>query len=715
MTRGAAITVQNDFTKGLVTEFTAMNFPENAVTEGDNCVYSEFGSVTRRLGMDFENGYQRNTISFDPQNHAVVEFEWNSVGQSGNIQFQVQQLGAMIHFFVTGSGALSANKKSFTVNLDTYKVPPSTTLEVQTNPCQFTSGKGYLFIVHPYCDPLYVAYDKDTDTIDTTAITLMVRDFEGLDDGLDTDERPTTLSNAHKYNLFNQGWYFNAIVKGSSAPQNVLTAWDNERGDFPSNADIWWLFKNSSEVASFDVNSSSTFVNPSQITMGNTPAPKGHYLYNAFNIDRSTATGIPGLPTMSAGTARPSTIAFYAGRVFYAGVAEDGFSDKIYFTQIIESDLQLGRCYQSNDPTSETIFDLLDTDGGVISLPLIEKIVALKVLSDALIVVGTNGIFTIRGTENGPFRATDYTVEYVSSIGGTNALSTFEVDGGLMWINFDAMYLLGKDQTGIFFSVQNVSKSSIQTFLDSIPSDNKAFIKGKYNKKDQRIQWLMSDDETLTGYQYNRILELNVVSKAFYTYTINTSVTPRIIGISAIAGQRQVLELETVLTNTLEVVTNNLLENIEIEASNFVPNSELFKYTTYVPGASLQFTYSELWDLNLRDWRSYNSVGASYTSFGVSGYRIRGDFLRNFNSTPITFLVKNIEAGRCKISGIWDYGFRQTSLQELYLTRPEVDYIIRRVKLRGKGKSLQIKFESVGDAQFQLIGWSSFDTGGTMP
>lgn len=33
MPRSAAITVENNFTKGLITEFTAMNFPENAITE----------------------------------------------------------------------------------------------------------------------------------------------------------------------------------------------------------------------------------------------------------------------------------------------------------------------------------------------------------------------------------------------------------------------------------------------------------------------------------------------------------------------------------------------------------------------------------------------------------------------------------------------------------------------------------------------------------
>ena len=39
-------------------------FPENAVTDCDNVVFNDDGSVERRLGIDFESGYSTATITY---------------------------------------------------------------------------------------------------------------------------------------------------------------------------------------------------------------------------------------------------------------------------------------------------------------------------------------------------------------------------------------------------------------------------------------------------------------------------------------------------------------------------------------------------------------------------------------------------------------------------------------------------------------------------
>lgn len=711
MARGASQTVEANFIQGLITEFTAMNFPENAITEGDNCVYSERGSVTRRLGVDFEDSYEiHETSTLTDSSNCYAEYKWHSVDTIGTISFVVQQIGEKLFFFtVDSSDALSAGLKPFSIDLMDYAAPGATLATVSETPCQFTTGRGYLVVVNPFCEPFYVSYDSDADTVTVTEITLEVRDFELLDDGLEIDERPTTITALHKYNLYNQGWGALARVNLSSVQTVVFNYWESARNDYPSNADVFWIFR-AAEDGDVDVGQ----IGRNGTYAGNTPAPNGHFIYNALNIDRTAETGFVGLPTVSAGAARPSAVVFYAGRAFYAGINANKYSDKVYFSQIVDNDDKFGRCYQKSDPTAETVADLLDDDGGVISLPLIETIVSMKVVADVLVVVATNGVYTISGTQQGPFKATDYTVTYVSSIGGNSHLSMIEVDGGLMWWNNDGIYAVTRDNIGNF-QVENVSKRTMQSLFNAIPPDNLRYVKGAYNKKDQIIQWLFSEGDP--GFSYERILELNVVSKAFYTYTIDITLAPRIVGLLTIGGQKVNREMEDVTDNALVIVTNNALEDVQVEIVTSTPNSELFKYATagLISDVDLGFTYSELRDEELVDWRSFDGTGVGYTSYGVSGYRIRGNLLTPFTSTPITFVVGYIEDGRCLISGIWDYGFRQSSTQELYLVRPEVDYIIRRVKLRGKGKSLQIKFESVGNAQFRLIGWSTYDTGGTNP
>src|ERR1700761_74500 len=89
--------VENNFTKGLITEATGLNFPENAATETDNCNYTLIGDVVRRLGIDLEtNG---NIQQVDSTNQALSSYVWKNVGGDGDTAVMVKQVGANLYFF----------------------------------------------------------------------------------------------------------------------------------------------------------------------------------------------------------------------------------------------------------------------------------------------------------------------------------------------------------------------------------------------------------------------------------------------------------------------------------------------------------------------------------------------------------------------------------------------------------------------------------------
>lgn len=704
--RGFSNTIENNFTRGLITEYSAMNFPENAITEGDNCIFHELGTVSRRVGVDFEsNGTVIPLNSITPNIGSYTEYVWFAVDNDGTITFIVQQVGDKLIFFTNdGENALTPNKKTFSVSLSSFKVAGVTTDALKNSICRYTSGKGYLFVSNPLCDPFVVSYNFATDSISTSRIEVKVRDFELIEDGTSTiDERPSALTNTHHYNLFNQGWYF--IEDG----ENVITQWKNYTGSYPSNSDVWWVYKNADE----DFRPSRS----NNISTGNTPAPSGHYIYNAWNIDRTSVSGIGALPSVTSGKARPSVLKFYAGRIFYGGVAASKYSNQVFYSQVIESDDQFGKCYQANDPTSETTYDLLDTDGGVVNLNQIESIVDLRVLGDSLLIFGTNAIVAIRGNDNGPFRATNFTIEFVSNVGINSPLSVVEVENTIIWWNNEGIYSITKDQVGINFQVGNISKESIQTFFNSIPSINRQYIKGAYNKRDKIVRWVLSDNESLTGFNYNRILDLNVISKAFYTHTVDTTLAPRISGIFSVAGSGlNIQEVDVVHEgNSNRVISGGI--NVISSTIDFLPNVDIFKFTTTgnISGSSPGLIYSELSNTDYVDWYSYDNQGVSFKSYGISGYRIRGELLKSFNSSVVSFVMRRDENQLLLIHGIWNYGEKTTSGQQVYKDNPNLDYVIRRVKLRGKGKSLQFKFENIGNAPFYLVGWSTFETGGTLP
>jgi hypothetical protein len=208
MARSAGNVVENNFTRGLITEATGLNFPENAVTETWDCVYEQKGQVRRRLGIDLEEGAQ--TVAQNNRG-ALVEFLWEAVSQNGTRIFLVLQTGDVIGFYELQSGAnFSGQAKPFAVVLTDYNTVPSGVLHEM--PCAFAAGNGRLFICHPLCNPIMVEYDEIADDIEQTEILIKVRDFEGVEDGLEPAEEPSTLSPEHHYNLKNQGWYPDTVT-----------------------------------------------------------------------------------------------------------------------------------------------------------------------------------------------------------------------------------------------------------------------------------------------------------------------------------------------------------------------------------------------------------------------------------------------------------------------------------------------------------------------
>lgn len=115
-------------------------------------------------------------------------------------------------------------------------------------------------------------------------VDLYVRDFKLLDDELTVTNRPTFLSNEHKYNIYNAGWYQARRLLSTSALGDPVTNYFSIKSNYPSNADIAGLgdITDSNGDLAF---SPAAFDN---INVGSTEAPRGHYVYNIRNLDRNS-------------------------------------------------------------------------------------------------------------------------------------------------------------------------------------------------------------------------------------------------------------------------------------------------------------------------------------------------------------------------------------------------------------------------------------------
>lgn len=225
MTRTTGANVQNNFIKGLITENTTLTFPEQAATASDNVIYEIVGNVTRRSGFDLESGHTNFATALTGS--AIVNYLWRSVAGQGSINFVVSQIGNTLYFYRVTGAPLSGQKHAFTVDLTAFAAGGATT--VSTLECQFAAGNGFLFVVNENCDPFYVAYNISGDTFSTTRLTLQIRDFKGLiEAGVNDSDRPTTLSETHRYNLANQGWPSRYVGSSSTS----ITSGTGSKGPF---------------------------------------------------------------------------------------------------------------------------------------------------------------------------------------------------------------------------------------------------------------------------------------------------------------------------------------------------------------------------------------------------------------------------------------------------------------------------------------------------
>lgn len=322
--------------------------------------------------------------------------------------------------------------------------------------------------------------------------------------------------------------------EGGSHKGKYLTEWNKNRKDWPSNCDVWWNYRN--EDLEFDID----WVR--KVHVGNTMAPRGHYKIDPFFIDRSDVSGIGHFPIIET-RRRPSAIAFYAGRVWYAGVWKEKLSQTIYFSQVLNEGIQrANKCFQQQDPTKVDGADLLDNDGGTIVIPEVQQVIKLFVIDSDLFVFATNGIWVISGTSSregrGSFKATDYTVTKFSSLGCLSAGSFVEAEGMPFWWNYDGIFTIGSTEQGA--KVTSLTRDTIQTFFDDIPDESKKYAKGAYNQRTKIIQWVYRNDlasEFAENYRFDKILNLNLDTGAFYYWTPAAEpANPSIIGITAIEG-----------------------------------------------------------------------------------------------------------------------------------------------------------------------------------
>lgn len=712
MPRNAVTAIENNFTGGFVTQATGLNFPPHSCFDQDNIVISEVGYASRRLGMDFENNF--STLTSDRTEMAQSTFLWKNAAGDGNVNLVVQQNGATLFFYNTSSeGSLSSGVSANTVLLSSFQSSGSTAANLQQNECQYSTGLGYLFVVHPYCDPFYILYNPGDGSFTASRITFTIRDLNGLTEAGQINARPTSLSDNHQYNILNQGW---------NAAQ--ISTFHTAASAYPSNADVWWNFNDSTDI----FNPSATLAS---VDSGSSPAPQGFFRLNPWNTARAATAlaqsgvslTLTGTPDQTSGTIRPSVTEFFSGRVFYSGVNAQGYNSLIYFSTIIQTPTDFGQCCSTQDPTSQTLFDFLPSDGGVIAVPQAGTIYRLVSIGTALLVFGANGVWSISGSTGIGFEATDYQVSLVGLTRSISGTSFVQVDGAVAWWNTTAINIIQSDPTqGL--TIKSMTDDKIKDYYLSLSTTNKRFSRGAYNPREHTIRWLFKSSDTADitdTYTFDTVLSFNTLVGAWYTWTLPTdTVTVNSIvveeGSASLIGSNQIVDNSS---NNIVDNSGDLLITYGFAASTITTVTKFL--VSYPNSGSYNFTFAEQFNTSYFDWTQYNQIGEDYVSYFITGYNVPTQGERNFQSNYL-FVFSDVsdEDTSYYFQAIWNYANSNASgkwSQRQTLTNAvgNYDVVRNRLKVRGMGNSAQFKFNSISGKPFNLIGWSTYDTANAAP
>lgn len=261
--------------KGLITEASPLAFPEGATSLELNFTINKNG-LFRERRKGFERVYQNSSLFTGSNSVLENMFYWRGSGYVvAIVSNDTPETFIRLH----------SMDSEFTDVFD-IKISDS---QVRTQIAELTN---YLVITLSNKEkPIILEYSESDNEISVSKIDLYVRDFEIVDDGLSASENPSTLSDDHKYNLYNAGWHVDKKDETTSGNprDNVIDIYFSAFSNYPSNADSVALgvITNPDGELTFD----PEYVKDAGL--GNSLSPRGHYVYDISEFNRDTRVVTP--------------------------------------------------------------------------------------------------------------------------------------------------------------------------------------------------------------------------------------------------------------------------------------------------------------------------------------------------------------------------------------------------------------------------------------
>ncbi len=384
----------------------------------------------------------------------------------------------------------------------------------------------------------------------------------------------------------------------------------------------------------------------------------------------------------------PTCNTFAFGRVFYA------VDSRIYFSVVIDTASDAGRCYQINDPTSEDIPDVLDTDGGVITLDDALNIRRLYPYRSGVLVFADNGLWYIYNPDGG-FKATSFNVTKVTDRGIDSAKSVVGAEGLIFYFSNNGIVNVRAEEFDNLVA-QDITETTIRShYIDNFKGKGSV---GVYDEVRKQVVWWNSDVES-------KGLVYDISVNAFYPQQNNSSEYKigqpvNINGLVLYPSWRFTTRTEYGLADT----TNSLFLDFGVDMSAYMVSGwetlGKFSHGKSITQAKFYFNKTETQILGY--------TGSEYRFDLPSSclFQSRWDFdssdvyskwvgvtTNNFGKGKTVELYKPMKRGF--IPDAYPYTFNTGE-----------DIITSKQNIRGSGDAVQFLFEAQPRKDLQLLGYS---------
>ena len=422
----------------------------------------------------------------------------------------------------------------------------------------------------------------------------------------------------------------------------------------------------------------------------------------------------------------PTACTSFAGRIWYAGIPDPEWADTVFFSQVSLKPATFPLCHQKQDPTDEYFNQLKDDDGGTIIIPNLGRVTQMLATRNAVLIFSTNGVWEISGGRGG-FSATSYSVRKITDIGCTSPYSPILVENSVIYTGPNGIIALTPNQyTGLLEDAK--MSDVIEPTWNAIPATEQRRVQTAYDDAKNRVYFLYRDNAYDTGYTslahgYNFALVWDMKNQGWYRLHFDDTASKAIISMFAISeadssesNQKIKFQCQQT-TTTVDTCDMNQTDYVDFTGSESpLPYLVTGWDTSYGfqnrKQAPIVHVYNRrtttAWvDAGGGDWSEVNPASTLMTPFWDWTDSVEWDDY----DTPTTQQPWSAQAGNYGISG--KIGKQVETARPLRSFTPlaagNVDgypVIATRHKVRGRGRSLSMRFDGQATKDSHLLGFT---------